>query len=453
VVSFNVAYTDATGAPRVSGVVNLQDSTNPTLPVVVLLHGNNGTADDMVNPASHPGMNYDYFAPIPSLVDRGWHGYPNVGIWGVSLDPTKNVTSWQTALAGQGFGTAWYSQVDNAGLLATPVQELSAIVEEVLRRVPGDRKLALLAHSRGGLLARRFLVDNAGNAPVRGRLLTLITLHSPHLGSELANLANALNAATAAATAVNPAIGLLLGWLQAQVNAPSYQELAVGSAFLANLSAAEAAAGGPILPVHTFGGTSTLLSRSRTWVFTPGSAVPQVTSIWPLRVQFHWETVPVALPSPITGIPQLGLLAPELRDTIGDLLVSDARSRLPGERSHRANRLNHAEALWDPTLHQQVIAALRSELKTAKESKEKEKEQKDKEKDRKEDDKFRKEDDKLRKDNDKLRKDNDVPASPTTERVRSPAAQPAGPVTAAPPGSQGRAFIRREERPPAGRAP
>jgi hypothetical protein len=86
--------------------------------------------------------------------------------------------------------------------------------------------------------------------------------------------------------------------------------------------------------------------------------VPQATSIWPLRVEFHWETTPRALPSPVSGISALGLLAPELRDTVGDLLVTDARSRLPGERSHESNRLNHAEALWSPALQGQVIAAL-----------------------------------------------------------------------------------------------
>jgi hypothetical protein len=75
-------------------------------------------------------------------------------------------------------------------------------------------------------------------------------------------------------------------------------------------------------------------------------------------VQFHWETAPQALPSPVSGISALGLLAPELRDTVGDLLVTDARSHLPGELSHKSNRLNHAEALWNPALQGQVIAAL-----------------------------------------------------------------------------------------------
>src|SRR5512133_1459083 len=141
--TFSVSYTDAQGNPRTSATVTLQDSPNPTRPVVLLLHGNNGTAEDMVNPAQHPGMNYDYRARIPALIDRGWQSYPNVGIWGFDLDPFKGVLSWQAALGAAGFGTAWYSQVDNSGFLATPALELRAVVLAILKRLPPERQLAL----------------------------------------------------------------------------------------------------------------------------------------------------------------------------------------------------------------------------------------------------------------------------------------------------------------------
>jgi hypothetical protein len=433
--TFTVSYKDAGGSTRTSATVTLQDNPILARPVVLLLHGNNGTADDMVNPSVHPGMNYDYRAAIAALIDRGWRGYPNVGIWGIDLDPFKGVASWQAALTAAGFGTAWYSQVDNSGLLATPAAELRAVVLELLKRLPADRKLALLAHSRGGLLARQFLVDSASDPSTLLRLAALVTIHTPHTGSELADIANALNGAIAAATVANPASAGLFRWLQSQVNAPSYRELAVGSPFLTALTAAEAAAGAPIIPVHTFGGTSALLSRARSWVFTLSSAVPQVTSILPPRVEFHWETTPWALPSPVSGISTLGLLAPELRDTVGDLLVTDARSRLQGERSHQSNRLNHAEALWDPVLQSQVIATLVTEAKTSKEGKEgkETKEGKD-----------RKDADKLRKDDDKLRKDFDAPPSSTPSPGES-----ASPVILDEGGLH--TFIRLYERPEVGR--
>src|SRR5262249_1978130 len=46
------------------------------------------------------------------------------------------------------------------------------------------------------------------------------------------------------------------------------------------------------------------------------------------------------------------------RPGFGDLLVSDARARLPFATTHTTNRLNHVEALYDPTLQAQVIGIL-----------------------------------------------------------------------------------------------
>lgn len=52
------------------------------------------------------------------------------------------------------------------------------------------------------------------------------------------------------------------------------------------------------------------------------------------------------------------LLPPELRHGEGDLLVTDKAARLPWFPPHRTNPLNHAEALWDPALQQQVISVI-----------------------------------------------------------------------------------------------
>jgi len=360
--TFTVNYVDDLGNPRVSNLITLQDSTDPSLPVVILLHGTAGVSADMANPAAHPGRNHDYLVPIPPINDLGWHPGPNFGIAGLELDPLKAVPSWQSALTAEGFGFVNYDQVDSTGLLANPVRELAAVVTEVIGRLPVDRKIAVLAHSRGGLLARKYLVDNASDAVMRDRLSTLVTLHAPHGGTELANIASTINAVINGVVAFDPALDPLLQWVRGQVNEPAFAELAVGSQFLVALGAAEAVFGAPFVPVHTFGGTSTLLSRARAQLFTFTSAIPQLTSLFPPRVQFHWRTVPEALPSPASGIPELAALAAELENTVGDLLVTDARAQLPGAASHQSNPINHAEALWDVALQQQAIAAIRSEI-------------------------------------------------------------------------------------------
>jgi hypothetical protein len=57
----------------------------------------------------------------------------------------------------------------------------------------------------------------------------------------------------------------------------------------------------------------------------------------------------------------VGLLAtavPEVVGGRGDGLVLDARAHLPFSATRTTNPLNHAEALWDPTLQAQVVAIL-----------------------------------------------------------------------------------------------
>lgn len=60
----------------------------------------------------------------------------------------------------------------------------------------------------------------------------------------------------------------------------------------------------------------------------------------------------------LTGVSVPQPLPPELTHGIGDLLVTDVAARLPFA-PHVTNSLNHAEALWDQTLQQQVISILR----------------------------------------------------------------------------------------------
>jgi hypothetical protein len=54
----------------------------------------------------------------------------------------------------------------------------------------------------------------------------------------------------------------------------------------------------------------------------------------------------------------LAAAAPDIAPGFGDLLVADARARLPFSTSHTTNFLNHLEALSDPTLQAQVVALL-----------------------------------------------------------------------------------------------
>ena len=164
-------------------------------------------------------------------------------------------------------------------------------------------------------------------------------MHSPHQGSSVADLATTIHARINFLLTQAGVGGLLaasLRFLDTYVNAPGNQELRTDNRettpFPVNIS------------IHTWGGTSSRLTRVRAWWFDWMSAVPQWH--WP---PFHWQTWPgaitaflgpigsVGIPSALDGIPWLGGLVPEARMGVGDTLVTDARSHLPFEASHRTD--------------------------------------------------------------------------------------------------------------------
>ena len=91
------------------------------LPLVVLLHGNNGTIGDMANQPRTTGNQLrldntagpDRRARLAQL--------PGIGVRSVALDAWLPVVGWQPALHARGFSTLNYQQSDPSGLLATAV--------------------------------------------------------------------------------------------------------------------------------------------------------------------------------------------------------------------------------------------------------------------------------------------------------------------------------------------
>jgi pimeloyl-ACP methyl ester carboxylesterase len=348
-----VDYTFTVGKRVVDGSIEVTDG-DPEKPVVVLLHGTGGSRSDMISPGASPDNNYDYTRALAGTVTVGWRDYPGVGVWSCcELDdnPKKTVRSWREALSQYKFRTAVYKQVDPSGFLDAPARELAVVMQALVdyyKDKKQDPRFVLLAHSRGGLLCRKYLKDNPRRP---ARISHLITLHAPHTGSELASIAAFLRAQIENLEAVIGSLALaVLGWMYDMARSDAYQEMAVGSAFLADLANGEGPQ--PGIEYFTFGGTSVLLTRITSWVYTLGSALPQ----WHLPPFLHERAqIEVAGISPVAN--SLPNIIDELSDGRGDLLTADRRTRLPFA-THQTNPINHAEALWDPTLQAQVLRIL-----------------------------------------------------------------------------------------------
>ena len=361
---------------------------DPRLPLVVLLHGLGGSSGDMTDPlTSRPGTAFVRSGRPRLYIDQGFHPFPPVfpPITDIYLDPPATaLSSWQQALLAAGFSTVTYSM--KGPLIAGDAGQLKALAAGPLSTQSELKcmRIAFVAHSRGGLVARAFLTA-ATTDPALVDFLTrtksLITMHSPHLGSGVASLGATIDGLLASVqlllkNAVSASSGFLAD-IRSMVLDPSIAELIVGSP-TASIAPGEPVAG---ISYHTFGGTSTAFAQLWANVYTPDSFVP-----WPVPFPvFHWGTTPLLAGLPLDAAsfiplaavfapsPEVTTLAallaalaastPELAPGSGDLLVTDARSRLPFSASHTTNWLNHAEALWDPTLQSQVISIL-SRLRT-----------------------------------------------------------------------------------------
>ena len=115
-------------------------------------------------PARKPGNNFNLTEAVPTAtVDRDWHFYPNVGIWGFWIDSNTEVEGWEPYLNRNRYPTINYGQIDAAGLLARPIAQLDGLIQAVLART--NKRLVFVCHSRGGLLLRAFLQRNRSNCP------------------------------------------------------------------------------------------------------------------------------------------------------------------------------------------------------------------------------------------------------------------------------------------------
>lgn len=329
---------------------------DPTKPLVLMLHGAGGTSLDMTAPDQTGYPHYDYKEPFPPDRDEGWSLYPGVGVWSFALDNAlEPLISWQQILQDNGFRTATYSQVDSTGLLEHAVEELVVVIN-TLNTPPAQaevpdlpaKQLVILAHSRGGLLTRLFLKEHADLVP---NLTTVITLDSPHQGSELANMASSLSDAIMAFPGViQQLVQQVLGGFVTLVEEPAWQQLSVGSAFLTQLQDGEKAL--PGVRYFTFGGISVELTRLLSWVYTLGSAIPQWH--WP---PFHHVITLIEIPAISPVCNSIPPFTDEITNGKGDILTADMRCRLPFA-VHQTNRINHPECLWDQGLQAQVLAIL-----------------------------------------------------------------------------------------------
>ncbi len=363
-------------------------------PVVILLHGLGGDRNDWMSPFQERNWPYDHRS-APETVDLGMHRQPPIAkLPGLEtkfyLSPRLSSNargadgsddrSWWHALTRAGFPVFTYSQVGDLmmPLGEGPVAEFTRFMEVLQRDVLDDpafklRPVIILGHSRGGLIGRAFL----GSAEYRSglndrypRVAGLITLCSPHQGSQMALMDDKIIAFLEKVQKIvprlpndagNEAINTLKRKIDDYIGAHG-DEIEPASSLFQALEAQEPLP--PGIRCISVGGTSPRFFRLYLWTFTADSLKPRKTSEG--KIRFHWKAKATEAKgvSPIPdGLPLklLGIDVDEIMPGRGDGLTANNRCRFPSSfrvEEHLSVRLSHAEALWDPDLQKEIVKRL-----------------------------------------------------------------------------------------------
>ncbi|MEO7137379.1 MAG: hypothetical protein ABI037_06665 [Gemmatimonadales bacterium] len=349
---------------------------DPTRPAILLVHGLHQDARTWTAPSSTEYA-YDYQHHPGNKRIGETHAAPNVGVykigkskWIYGSDENRAAwdkeNNWFDFLVQQGFTVATWSQKKLTMADAMPSARLafdSLLAQTAARNPNAPPSVALIAHSRGGLVVRQLLKEKGS----QGRVKWAITLHTPHQGSEVGRTPGKL-AAEIVDLIDCCAPPLITAPLKVQLKELAVEAMRPMTKLLMDDESRELSPGSPLIrglaegekklddvTYYTFGGTNPRVYRLYTWLFDAESAVPQYSTS---RGQyFVWRVRPVEIASVSPILDKIRDFAPEVAPGKGDALVSDASARLPWS-IHTTTELNHAELLWNRPLMSKVAGLI-----------------------------------------------------------------------------------------------
>jgi pimeloyl-ACP methyl ester carboxylesterase len=300
-------------------------SGKPKMPVALLIHGLGMNNYFWVDPKKC--LVLGGLAPLTIFLTDAAKTSENTISFG-SLDP--DIQGLWDCLKSAGFSLASWTQRQPLGPIQVAIDELKTAFETVRNKWPG-KKIYLIGHSRGGLIARRFLLEEPVN-DIEG----LITICSPHAGTDMAKFSRYLKPAGALLEKIIPGkskvmLTKAIGRLSAFLQSPAIEELTPDSEFMASIK--------KTLPQQlkklSFGGTSPALFQ--------------------LIVRLPSDNCKIIkFPDMLTGPIPSGHLPRELTPGLGDALVSAKSAKLSGSK-HYDFPNNHVRAAYDHRIHTIIL--------------------------------------------------------------------------------------------------
>ncbi len=250
--------------------------------------------------------------------------------------PGKIMNLW-LLLKEQNFNLLCWSQRRPAGPIHSSVDELDSIMKLSGRIFPG-KHVVFVCHSRGGLVARKFMEKK------RRRVKALVTIATPHQGSSLSLISKHLS----------PLAGFLRGVLPDETHGSlaevvkktaellqgkALKELMPGSDFIRNLN--DRPYGN--VKYLSFGGRKTALLTFYRWKKHDEKMCP----------------VPVlTIPDSLTNFLPASVIPDEIIPCKGDFMVTTKSSVLPWAAAHYNVSANHISITWSRKVKTSVLDLL-----------------------------------------------------------------------------------------------
>lgn len=260
------------------------------------------------------GLNKITIGDFPDKIDN---------IWSVLRDEGYNLITW--------------SQKRPVGHVDAAVSELKHIIaraEELFPKSP----VALIGHSRGGLIARKFLEER------HHAVKALVTIASPHSGSSISTIAGYLSPLAGVLKSIMPeekygTITETIGRTTDFLLGEALKELMPGSNFFKGLKDSRA----QDIRYLSFGGTEPRLLTLYQWKKAGSEIYPK-----PL----------IEIPDSLMKLLPSSLKLQELTPGKGDALVSAESSVMPWSSSHYDVPANHVSVMWNKKVIEKTIEVL-----------------------------------------------------------------------------------------------
>lgn len=259
------------------------------------------------------------------------------------IKPKRLVTTFHD-MREKGYTVVTWSQKRPVGPIDAAVGELHAVIECI--QTLAGRGIIIIGHSRGGLVARKYLLRK--DRRVKG----LITVCTPHRGSSLAQIALYMSPLSSILSPMvtyrntgklNKVLRRMLDFLESR----AVRELLPGSSLFADLSRVRMQG----ISLLTVGGTNPSLFRLYRWkrkTLMRGSV--KKCMLLPEEI--------FSIPGIFEKIIPANLFPVELKKGEGDGIVSAESSKIEQCGNHYDFPLNHAQILFDKKVRNVITAAI-----------------------------------------------------------------------------------------------